>query len=59
MSLMNPTLDIFAEPLEDNSISSKHFISYNTNDIGAYGINKTRYEINVKDLDSWKNFSES
>eukprot|EP00942_MAST-04A_sp_MAST-4A-sp1_P009911 g9911.t1 len=59
MSLINPSLDFFSEPLSDESIESKEYQVYNPNDLGEYGTTKTRFEINIHPQDVFQNFSEA
>ena len=39
-NLLNPSLDFFAEPLDDTSIENKEYQVYNPNDIGTPGTTK-------------------
>merc|ERR1711991_1054377 len=59
MGLLNESLNLFGSPLEDNSIETEDYLSYSPDDIGTPGINKTKFTITVKDLDSWINFSKA
>ncbi len=59
MSLLNESLNLFGEPLEDNSIETESYLSYSPDDIGTPGVNKTKFVISVKDLDSWINWSKA
>jgi len=59
MSLINPSLDFFSEPLSDESIESKEYQVYNPNDLGEYSTSKTRFEINIHPQDVFQNFSEA
>lgn len=56
--IVNPQLQIFQEPLEDRSIQGYDYHNYSP-DTEVPGQNQGRYEIQIKDLDSYINFSRS
>ena len=58
MSLVNPQLQVFSEPLEDLSVESMEFYPF-APDTENPGTTQTKYDITVKDLDSYINFSRS
>ena len=49
MSILNESLNLFSEPLEDNSIETEHYLSYSPDDNTTPGVNKTKFVISVKE----------
>jgi hypothetical protein len=58
MSLVNPQLQVFSEPLEDASIEGYDYHNY-APDTEVPGVGQSRWDIQIKDLDSYINFSRS